>query len=91
MLTTPGFQRHKLSSDTTQIPTESRAQTANICIEAMLTRFVYDSKSSKICLHLGMQKETLNLKQNQSQNITAHGVILQGNKHVFEAVKCLDT
>lgn len=64
MLTPPGFDRHKLSSDTTQIPREPRPQPANNYREAMLIRFVHDSMSSKICLHLGMQKETLNLKQN---------------------------
>lgn len=67
----PDFYRPKISSDTTQIPTESRMQPANNCREAMLTRFVYASISSKICLHLRMQNETLNLKQNLSQNITA--------------------
>lgn len=60
----PEFYRHKISSDTTQIPTKSRSQPANNCREAMLTRFVYDSMSSKICLHLRMQNETLSLKQN---------------------------
>lgn len=56
----PDFYRHKISSDTT----ESRLQPANNCREATLTGFVYDSMSTKTCLHLRMQNETLNLKQN---------------------------
>lgn len=61
MFTTAGF-RDTNSALIPHIPTEPRAQPANNCRQAMLTRFVYDSMSSKICPHLGMQKETLNLR-----------------------------
>lgn len=36
----------------------------NLPITVEKPRFVYDSMSCKICLHLRMQNETLNLKRN---------------------------
>lgn len=53
------------SALTPHAPTESRAQAASNCREAMLTRLVYDSMNSKIWLHLKMQK--LHLKKINSK------------------------